>query len=95
LFESLEARSPNPVEKAQTLLKLVTGGFFTEGKLAEKARALILGYLSRPGFLAGYMAALPRGATGAPDSEAAMAGLIAHLGKAGISAETGLKNIAA
>jgi hypothetical protein len=95
LFDSLEGRSPNPVEKAQTLLKLVTGGFFTEGRLTEKARTLILGYLSKPGFLAGYMAALPRDGAAAPDSETAMAGLIATLGKAGISAETGLKNIAA
>ena len=45
------------VEKAQTLLKLATGGILTEGALSARARELILGHLSRPGFLTGYMAA--------------------------------------
>ena len=94
LFESIEARSPNHVEKAQTLLKLSLGGFFTDGALAGKARDMILGYLSTPGFLAGYFAGQPK--TGdAPDTEKAMASLMTDLGKAGITAETGLKSIAA
>ncbi len=89
LFESIEAKSPNHVEKAQTLLKLALGGFFTEGQLSAKAREMILGYLATPGFLAGYFA----GKQG--DTEAAMTLLMADLGKAGITAETGLKSIAA
>ena len=94
LFESIEVRTPNPVEKAQTLIRLAAGGMLTEGLLASRARELILGYLSRPGFLSGYMSAqMKDGAK--PDSEAVMRELIENLGKAGIAAETGLKSIAA
>ncbi|HEY0265827.1 MAG TPA: hypothetical protein VGC16_03690 [Rhizomicrobium sp.] len=94
LFESLEARTGSPVEKAQTLLKLVTGGILTEGALSARARELILGYLARPGFLAGYMAAQVCDG-GPPDSEKLMGELMQTLEKAGITAETGLKSIAA
>jgi hypothetical protein len=87
------------VDKAQTLLKLMTGGCLTEGQLSAKARELILVYLSRPGFLTNYVAARTKEATAkdepAPDSETAMAELMEQLGKAGITAETGLKSIAA
>jgi hypothetical protein len=92
LFENIEARSHNHVEKANTLLKLALGGFFTEGMLAARARELILCYLATPGFLAGYFAGLPKTDH---DTDRAMAALIADLGKAGITAETGLKSIAA
>jgi len=94
LFASIEARPGNPADKAQTLIKLAAGGFLTEGALSGQARALILDCLSRPGFLTGYMAAQTRDGA-APDSEALMAELMVTLGKAGITAETGLKNIAA
>jgi hypothetical protein len=94
LFESIEARPTSNVEKAQTLLKLATGGILTEGALAARARELILAHLSRPGFLAGYMATQARDGQ-APDSEKMMADLMETLSKAGITAETGLKNIAA
>jgi hypothetical protein len=92
LFEGLDARTPNHVEKATKLLKLSLGGFFTDGALSAKAREMILGYLATPGFLAGYFASLPQ--TG-EDTDTAMAALIADLDKAGITAETGLKSIAA
>lgn len=99
LFDSIEARNTSAVEKAQTLLKLATGGILTEGLLAARARELILGHLSRPGFLTSYMAAQAREAQAkdgpVPDSEKMMAELMEMLGKAGITAETGLKNIAA
>ncbi len=94
LFDSIQARTGSPVEKAQTLLKLASGGILTEGQLAGKARELILGYLSRPGFLTGYMASQAKDGA-APDSEKVMAELVETLGKAGITAETGLKSIAA
>jgi hypothetical protein len=94
LFESVEARSPSHVEKAQTLLRLATTGIFTEGRLAEAARARILSYLGRPGFLSGYMTATRKdGET--PNAEKVMAELVTVLGKIGITAETGLKSIAA
>ena len=89
LFESIEARATSPVDKAQTLLKLTLGGFFTDGALSARAREMILTCLSTPGFLAGYFAAKPG------NTEEAMAVLIGDLGKAGITAETGLKSIAA
>jgi hypothetical protein len=90
LFESIEARGSH-VDKATTLLKLSLNGVFTEGALAAKAREMILGYLATPGFLAGYLANQPQ--TG--DSDTAMTALMADLGKVGITAETGLKSIAA
>ncbi|MDB5739369.1 MAG: hypothetical protein JWP16_409, partial [Alphaproteobacteria bacterium] len=94
LFESVEARTAGPVEKAQTLIRLAAGGILTEGLLASRARELILGYLSRPGFLTGYMSSQVKDGA-APDSEKLMAELIETLGKAGITPETGLKSIAA
>lgn len=94
LLESIEARPTSPVDKAQTLLRLATTGIFTEGALAGRAREMILGYLGTPGFLSGYMA--ERARTGeTPDNEKLMAELMETLGKAGITAETGLKSIAA
>jgi hypothetical protein len=94
LFESVEGRTTNQVEKAQTLLRLATTGIFTEGKLAEAARARILSYMSKPGFLAGYVTATQKQGE-APDAEKAMAELVDMLGKIGITPETGLKSIAA
>jgi hypothetical protein len=94
LFESVDSRTSSHVEKAQTLLRLAIGGIFTEGKLSGEARTRILSYLSRPGFLSGYLAATKKDGE-VPDTEKTMAELIAILGKAGINAETGLKSIAA
>ena len=91
-FENIEARSPNHVEKATTLLKLMLGGVFTEGAMTARARDMILGYLATPGFLAGYFASQAKAEGG---TDQAMTALMADLGKAGITAETGLKNIAA
>ena len=56
LFENLEAKNQNHVDKATTLLKLTMGGFFTEGALSARAREIILGCLATPGFLTGYFA---------------------------------------
>jgi hypothetical protein len=89
LFETVLANAPGPVERANTLLKLCTGGLLTEGRLSARARELVIAQLSKPGFLTGYTA------HSAGDAEAAMSELMATLGRAGISAETGLKSIAA
>ncbi len=89
LFEGIEGRATSPVDKAQTLLKLALSGIFTEGTLSIKAREIILGCLATPGFLAGYFAAKPG------NNDEAMAALMADLSKVGITAETGLKFIAA
>jgi len=99
MFDSIEARPISAAEKTQTLLKLLTGGFLTEGALSARARDLILGHVSKPGFLTEYTAALAQEAAAkkseAPDNEKAMADLMEILNKAGITAETGLKSIAA
>jgi hypothetical protein len=94
LLEAIQARPGSAVEKAQTLLKMMVGGMLTEGVLANKVRAMILGHLSQPGFLTGYMTVQAKDGE-APDSEKLMAELMETLGKAGITAETGLKSIAA
>ena len=91
LFESIEGRATSHVDKATTLLKLALNGMFTEGVLAAKAREMILGYLATPGFLAGYFAIQPQSG----NIDAAMTALMTDLGKVGITAETGLKSIAA
>jgi hypothetical protein len=99
LFDSIHARSTSAVDKAQTLLRLATGGMLTEGRVMARARERILGYLSQPGFLTTYMAVTTKEAQTkdepVPNSEQMMAGLMEQLGKAGITAENGLKSIAA
>jgi len=95
LFDSVEAKSSNHVEKATMLLKLFAAGTFTEGRLSAKARELILSYLSRPGFLSGYVAHVAKSSQQKPDPDACVAELMKTLEKAGITAETGLKSIAA
>jgi hypothetical protein len=67
LFEVIEARTPNPVDKALTLLKLHEAGTFTEGRLGQKVRDLMIGYMATPGFLTGYIKRVkadPAGAVG-------------------------------
>lgn len=94
LFESIDAKSPNHVEKAITILKLCSSGVLTEGRLSAQARELILNYLGKPGFLTAYIAHSSQGGE-VPSPDDAVAELMLTLGKAGISAETGLKSIAA
>jgi len=60
LFDSIEARPTSPVDKAQTLLKLLTGGFLTEGALSARARELILAHLAKPGFRPAISRSCPR-----------------------------------
>jgi hypothetical protein len=94
IFEAIEARPGGDVDKAITLLRLCTGSMLTEGNLSARARELVIGHLGRPGFLTGYVAQSSHDGI-KPDADAAMVELMATLGKAGITAETGLKNIAA
>ena len=94
LFESVEARPTSHAEKAITILKLCGSGVFTEGKLSAQARELVLGYMGKPGFLIGYIAHSAQGDEKV-SADDAMAELMRTLGKAGITAETGLKSIAA
>jgi len=89
VLETLIANAAGPVERARALLTLCTGEVLTEGRLAAKARELVLAQLAKPGFLTGYTA------QARCDAQAAVGELMDLLGKAGISAETGLKSIAA
>lgn len=93
LLESIVANAGSPVDRATKLLTLCAGGYLTEGRLASRARELVIAQLSQPGFLTGYTAQAARGEK--PDAQAAMTTLVAALEKAGISAETGLRSIAA
>jgi len=95
LLESIEAKPAGHVEKAVTILRLFTAETFTEGMLSTKAREMIIAYLSKPGFLTGYVAQMPAAAEDKPDAGAAMAELMRTLERAGITQETGLKSIAA
>jgi hypothetical protein len=88
LFEGLDARNQSNVDKVQTLLKLTTSGFFTEGQMMAKVRDIVLTCLGKPGFLTGYFA-------GQPASDTAMAALMVELNKVGITDEMGLGAIAA
>lgn len=88
LFEGLDAKNRNHVEKVQTLLKLTTGGFFTDGLVLAKVRDTVLDCLAKPGFLTGYFGGQPAGDEG-------MANLMAELNKVGITEEMGLNSIAA
>jgi hypothetical protein len=94
LLDTLETKSAGHVEKAIVILRLTAGGVFTEGRLSAKARTLILAHLGSPGFMTGYVTHLTKGGA-LPNADAAMSELLGTLEKAGITAETGLKSIAA
>ena len=94
LFESIEAKFTNPAEKTVAILKLCSGGVFTEGKLSAQARGLVLAYVGCPGFLTSYIAHTAKGSMKVGADEA-RAELMQLLDKAGITTETGLKSIAA
>lgn len=53
-LETMVAKSARPADKVIALLKLCTGGALTEGKVAEKARRIILANLAKPGFVKDY-----------------------------------------
>jgi hypothetical protein len=96
LFDNIETKSSTPVEKAISVLKLFTGNVLTEGNMSARGREIILSCLGKQGFLTGYTAHLPLTADGVqPTAEAAMNDLTENLRKAGITAETGLRSIAA
>jgi len=96
LLESIDTKAIGHVDKAIVMLRLCTSGALTEGRLSSRAREMVLSHLGKPGFLSGYMAqALQSGGGAKPTPDTAMAELMQTLEKAGITPETGLKNIAA
>jgi hypothetical protein len=96
LLEAIEARATSNVDKAVSILRLITSNTFTEGRLSARARELVTRHIGKPGFLNGYAAHLAT-APGAemPTAEAAMADLTDTLAKAGITIESGQKSAAA
>ena len=95
LFESIVARNVGDVEKATTLLRLFNAGAFTEPVLSTKARELMMRYLSKPGFLSGYVAQMAGPDNDMFDTDAAVAELKETLEKIGFTEETGLGSVAA
>jgi hypothetical protein len=96
VLKSLQDNMSGPVDCALAILKLCSNNVLTEGRVAARARDLVLFALGQPGFLAGYMAQA-KSSAGADghDPERAMSELVQLLQRAGISRETGLKSIAA
>lgn len=94
LFESIDKRKASPAEKAFMLLKLLSTNTLTAPRLTTRAREMVIGYVGKPGFLSGYVAQTSQNG-GAADRDVLVADLMRVLEKAGITPETGLKNIAA
>ncbi|MGA7710759.1 MAG: hypothetical protein WCA81_02580 [Rhizomicrobium sp.] len=95
LFEIMDAKSESSAEKVMTILQLFAAGTFTEGRLSAKARDAVMGYLSQPGFLTGYIDMRSKAGYSALDTEAATAELVERLQKIGIPGETSLNALAA
>jgi hypothetical protein len=94
LFDSIDKRNASPNEKAFAVIKLLSSNALTSPRLTGRAREMVIGYLGKPGFLAGYVAQNAKDGM-PPDRDAAVADLMRLLEKAGITPETGLKTIAA
>jgi hypothetical protein len=89
LFETIEARPASAAEKALALLQLHEAATFTEGRLSEKVRDAVIGYLASPGFLAGYVERF------SGTSERGLAELTARMQKIGLTPENVRELIAA
>jgi len=94
LFDSIDKRNASSAEKAFTIIRLLASNSLTSPRLTGKAREMVIGYLAKPGFLAGYAAQASQNGA-APDRDAMVADLMRVLERAGITPATGLKNIAA
>jgi hypothetical protein len=94
LLHAIEERHTGAVDRALAVLSLCVSGTFTEGRLSDKARAIVLAQLGQPGFFTGYVSQLAQ-PSGQPNAEIAMSTLMQSLERAGITPETGLRSIAA
>jgi hypothetical protein len=95
LLDDIEAKATGNVEKAVALLRLCSGGVLTEGRLMTRARNTILSCMGQSGFMTGYVAHTARAKGEPANADTATTELLGSLQKAGITAETGLKSIAA
>jgi len=92
---SLEVKLVNPVERAQTLIRLCTAGVFTQGDLMMKARRLLMASLSKPGFLNAYLSQLERERQASVDRNQALTEWATQLEAIGIAPEDALRAMAA
>ena len=92
---SVEARIANPIERAQTLLKLCAAGIFTQGDLMMKARRLLMASIAKPGFLTSYITQLEQERRTGVDRDQVVAELAGQLEGIGIAPEDALRALAA
>lgn len=88
-LNGVETKIINPIERAQTLIKLLAGGVFTQGEMTARAKRILFAALSRPGFVGTYAAQNGVG------RDLAIATLAGQLEKAGIAPEESLRLFAA
>ncbi len=92
---SIEARMTNPIERAQTMVKLCAAGVFTQGDLMMKARRLVMASLAKPGFLNSYIAHLESERRSAIDRDKVLVELATQLEGIGIAQEDAMRALAA
>jgi hypothetical protein len=92
---SLEAKTANPVDRARTILKLCASKAFTQGDVMTKARRMIIAALSKPGFLAAYIAQLQAETKTEVDRNKALDDLAGQLAGIGIAQEDAMRALAA
>ena len=92
VLKTLQDSHSGPAECAMAILKLYSNNALTTGRVAGKAREIVMLNLAKPGFLAGFVAQAKSG-TEVLDPERAMSDLLELLQQAGISREAGLKAI--
>ncbi len=92
---SIETRIANPIERAQTLLKLCAAGVFTQGDLMMKAKRLLMASLAKPGFLSTYIAQVEHERRTSVDRDEIVADLATQLEGIGIAPEDAMRALAA
>jgi hypothetical protein len=94
---SIEAKTSDPIDRVETLLRLCTAGVFTQGDLMMKARRLLMGCLTKPGFLSTYIAHLEcqRSSGSSVDRDQVLANLATQLEKIGVAQEDAMRALAA
>ena len=92
---SIEARTGNPIERVEALLKLCNAGVFTQGELMIKARRLLMTCLAKPGFRLLYIAERQRERSGDLDHDQILTELASRLEKIGIPLHEAMRALAA
>lgn len=87
LLASIETKTPNPVERARSILKLCVANVFTQGELLAKARRMLAAALGKPGFLESYVGQVRAETGGGFNRQTAVAELAGQLTGAGFAPE--------